>query len=239
MDRSGHQGIEETAAQPACSFLTSGDARGRSGVRVSRLGCREPSGLLPTMQWSPRTGLTPGGGPPGQLDHRRCRAARPTCRLLGAVELGRQRPGDREHRGPVDQHRPLAPAPTRQIRGVSRGPRSTAGRSRPPISTAFRRQARTLCSMRPGHDAVVLHPSTARSAADAGSRRAGRQEPRRPPGHLRCRIPDHGRAGIRPCSQVEVDARPLRRRARQAWSRRSIRRRRIVSLLAGRLPARR
>ena len=58
MYRSGHQGIEETAAQPSCSFLTSGDARGRSGVRVSPPGCREPSGLLPTRRWSPRTGLT-------------------------------------------------------------------------------------------------------------------------------------------------------------------------------------
>jgi hypothetical protein len=28
-----------------------------SGVRVSRPGCREPSGLLPTRRWSPRTGL--------------------------------------------------------------------------------------------------------------------------------------------------------------------------------------
>jgi hypothetical protein len=35
MDRDGHQGIEETAAQPSCSFLTVGDAQGRSGVRVS------------------------------------------------------------------------------------------------------------------------------------------------------------------------------------------------------------
>jgi hypothetical protein len=35
MDRNGHQGIEETAGQRSCSFLTSGDARGRSGVRVS------------------------------------------------------------------------------------------------------------------------------------------------------------------------------------------------------------
>jgi hypothetical protein len=27
------------------------------GVRVSRPGCRDPSGLLPTRRWSPRTGL--------------------------------------------------------------------------------------------------------------------------------------------------------------------------------------
>jgi hypothetical protein len=159
MDRSGHQGIEETAAQPSCSFLTSGDAQRRSGVDSPDPATASPP--APCPRCSGRRGrASPLGvdrlasstigvvGQPG-----------PTCRLLGAVELGRQRPGDREHRGPVDQHRPLAPAPTRQIRGVSRGPRSTAGRSRPPISTAFRRQARTLCSMRPGHDAVVLHPS--------------------------------------------------------------------------------
>jgi hypothetical protein len=51
MDRDGHQGIEENAAQPSCSFLTSGDARGRRGVRVSPPSCREPSGLLPTARW--------------------------------------------------------------------------------------------------------------------------------------------------------------------------------------------
>jgi hypothetical protein len=28
--------------------------------RISPPGCREPSGLLPTMQWLPRSGLTPG-----------------------------------------------------------------------------------------------------------------------------------------------------------------------------------
>jgi hypothetical protein len=48
---------------------------------------------------------------------------------------------------------------------------------------------------------------TARSAADAGSRRACGQEARRPPGHPRCRIPDHGRAVIRTRGLVQVDAR--------------------------------
>jgi hypothetical protein len=200
MDRSGHQGIEETAAQPSCSFLTSGDAQRRSGVDSPDPATASPP--APCPRCSGRRGrASPLGvdrlasstigvvGQPG-----------PTCRLLGAVELGRQRPGDREHRGPVDQHRPLAPAPTRQIRGVSRGPRSTAGRSRPRSPPRF-----------------VVRPARCARCA---------------PGTTRW-------CCIRPCSRVEVDARPLRRRARQAWSRRSIRRRRIVSLLAGRLPARR
>src|SRR5215207_8867264 len=80
---------------------------------------------------------------------------------------------------------------------------------RPPI--AFRRQAFQAvprCAReRLGHGAVVLHRSTATSAADAGSRRAFGQEPRRPPGHLRCRIPDHGRAVIRTRGLVEGNAR--------------------------------
>jgi hypothetical protein len=54
---------------------------------------------------------------------------------------------------------------------------------------------------------VVLRRVMAGSAADAGSRGACGQEPRRPPGHLRCRIPDHGRAVIGPRGLVEVAAR--------------------------------
>jgi hypothetical protein len=67
--------IEETAAQPSCSFPTSGDARGRSGVRVSPPGCREPSGLLATRRWSPRVGLTlwPAGAVVARGEHRRSR----------------------------------------------------------------------------------------------------------------------------------------------------------------------
>ena len=59
-----------------------------------------------------------GREPLGQLDHlgRLGVVGQPGRRvvLLGAVELGRQRPRDREHHDPEAQHHPLAPASTRK-----------------------------------------------------------------------------------------------------------------------------
>jgi hypothetical protein len=95
--------IEETAAQPSCSFPTSGDARGRSGVRVSPPGCREPPGSWQRgaghRAWASPSGqlepLSPGGSIVGL-------AARATRVPQAAVTSGIQRTTT------VTQRRPLA-----------------------------------------------------------------------------------------------------------------------------------
>ena len=84
--RSGHQTFGEPAGRCPYSSVTLYGADGRSGVRVSPPGCREPFGLLPTRRWSPRTGLplrpsrapSPTGGAiaarTGRATHVQCRA---------------------------------------------------------------------------------------------------------------------------------------------------------------------
>jgi hypothetical protein len=108
MDRNGHQGIEETTGQRSCSFLTSGDARGRSGVRVSApppTGPGHRAGPLPcpsvVSEASVHTGCTSHArgvrGHRGMAGPRRpgrpARADRPGARR----RPGRPPPGHRHH----------------------------------------------------------------------------------------------------------------------------------------------
>jgi hypothetical protein len=59
---SGHDGCARFAGHVAFTATTSDLETGSGPVQVPHPGCREPSGLLATMRWSPRTGLTVRSG---------------------------------------------------------------------------------------------------------------------------------------------------------------------------------